>query len=156
MNFIKSAIGDLNYPNRLRAEGGYGSEFNWKSGLSISQMQSAIDAAEQTSIPYSLLQQFSSLAISYENLNDYNSRFGATIFISDTSDSALRNAERLFPKLKGIRLTFVLLGPNVDSRKLRNFTTNFLYWPDLSQPAPDNWDLLSYHAYGCKFILKTY
>uniref|UniRef100_A0A914QA46 VWFA domain-containing protein n=1 Tax=Panagrolaimus davidi TaxID=227884 RepID=A0A914QA46_9BILA len=73
MNFIKNAIGALNYPNRLRAEGGYGGEFNWKSGLSIPQMQSAIDNAEQTSLPYSLLQQFSSLATSVETLNDYNS-----------------------------------------------------------------------------------
>uniref|UniRef100_A0A914QVV6 Uncharacterized protein n=1 Tax=Panagrolaimus davidi TaxID=227884 RepID=A0A914QVV6_9BILA len=149
MNFIKSAIGSLNHPARLRAEGGYGGEFNWKSGLSISQMQAAIDNAEQAFLPYSLLQQFSSLATSLETLNDYNSNFGAMIFISDTSSGALANADRLFSKLKGIRLTFVLLGPKAFSTNLRNFTSNFLYWQDLSQPAPDNWNLILYHAYGC-------
>uniref|UniRef100_A0AC35G7I0 VWFA domain-containing protein n=1 Tax=Panagrolaimus sp. PS1159 TaxID=55785 RepID=A0AC35G7I0_9BILA len=149
MNFIKSAIGSLNYPARLRAEGGYGGEFSWNSGLSLAQMQLAIDAAEQAFLSYSLLQQFSSLATSLEGLNDYNNNFGAIIFISDTSDSALINADRLFSKLKGIRLTFVLLGPKAFSTNLRNFTSNFLYWQDLSQSAPDNWDLILYHAYGC-------
>uniref|UniRef100_A0A914YXW1 VWFA domain-containing protein n=1 Tax=Panagrolaimus superbus TaxID=310955 RepID=A0A914YXW1_9BILA len=114
-------------------------------------MQSAIDSAEQTTISYSLLQQFSSLATSFEILNDYSNQFGAMIFISDTSDIALKNADRLFSKLKGIRLTFILLGTNVDTTKLRNFTSNFIYWPDLTQPQPDNWDLISYHAYGCDF-----
>uniref|UniRef100_A0A914QLF7 VWFA domain-containing protein n=1 Tax=Panagrolaimus davidi TaxID=227884 RepID=A0A914QLF7_9BILA len=109
MNFIKSAIGALNYPSRLRVEGGYGGEFTWNSKLTISQMQSAINSAEQTSIPYSLLQQFSSLATNYQNLNDF-----------------------------------------YDSKALRNFTSNFLYWTDLSQPQPDNWDLLLYHAFGCE------
>uniref|UniRef100_A0AC34G1A9 Uncharacterized protein n=1 Tax=Panagrolaimus sp. ES5 TaxID=591445 RepID=A0AC34G1A9_9BILA len=96
MNFIKNAIESLNYPSRLRAEGGYGAEFTWNSKLSLPQMESAINAAEQTALPYSLLQQFSSLATSYEIINDYRNPFGAIIFISDTSDSALRNADRLF------------------------------------------------------------
>uniref|UniRef100_A0A914R3S7 VWFA domain-containing protein n=1 Tax=Panagrolaimus davidi TaxID=227884 RepID=A0A914R3S7_9BILA len=149
MNFIKKQIGALNYPDRLRAEGGYGGGFNWNSGLNILQMQSEIDNVEQTTLPYSLSKQFSSLVTSFEALKNYSSNFGAIIFISDTSDHAdLTSAYRILPKLKGIRLTFVLLGA-IDSSPLRNFTSNFLYWQDLSQPAPDNWDLLSYHAYGC-------
>uniref|UniRef100_A0AC34G1G1 VWFA domain-containing protein n=1 Tax=Panagrolaimus sp. ES5 TaxID=591445 RepID=A0AC34G1G1_9BILA len=112
-------------------------------------MKSALDAAEQTSIPYSLLQQFSSLATNFANLNNSIDPFGVLIFISDTSDAALNNADRLLSKLKGIRLTFVLLGNSVDSSKLQKFSTNFLFWPDLTQPQPDNWDLLSYHTYGC-------
>uniref|UniRef100_A0AC34GXA9 VWFA domain-containing protein n=1 Tax=Panagrolaimus sp. ES5 TaxID=591445 RepID=A0AC34GXA9_9BILA len=149
MNFIKSAIGTLNYPSRLRVEGGFGGEFTWNSRFTILQIQSAINSAEQTSIPYSLLTQFSSLVTNYEYLGNHSAPVGAMIFISDTSDSALKNADRLFPKLKGISLTFVLLGPNVLSTKLRNFTSNFLYWQDFSQSQPDNWDFLSYHTYGC-------
>uniref|UniRef100_A0A914Z3W2 Uncharacterized protein n=1 Tax=Panagrolaimus superbus TaxID=310955 RepID=A0A914Z3W2_9BILA len=155
MNFIKTAIANLNNPQRIAAEGGYGGEFTWNSKLSITQMQSALNLAEQISISYSLLAQFSSLATNFENLNDYYNLFGVLIFISDTSDTALKNADRLLSKLKGIRLTFVLLGPNVDSSKLTNFSSNFIYWPDLTQPQPDSWDLLSYHAYGCDTPIGT-
>uniref|UniRef100_A0AC35F1X6 VWFA domain-containing protein n=1 Tax=Panagrolaimus sp. PS1159 TaxID=55785 RepID=A0AC35F1X6_9BILA len=149
MNFIKTAIGSLNYPARLRGEGEYGSEFNWNSRLNISQMQFAINSAEQTEIPFSLLQQLSSLVTSVENLDAGGNPIGAVIFISDTSDDALRNADRLLPKLKNVKLTFILLGENVVSSKLRNFTSNFIYWQDLTQPEPDNWDLLYYRAYAC-------
>uniref|UniRef100_A0AC34FJ47 VWFA domain-containing protein n=1 Tax=Panagrolaimus sp. ES5 TaxID=591445 RepID=A0AC34FJ47_9BILA len=156
MNFIKKSIAALNYPSRLRAEGVYGGEFNWNSKLSISQMQSALDAAEDTGNMYSLLPQFSSLVTSFEALNNDSSNFGAIVFISNTFNSeSIKNAYRLLPKLKGIRLTFVLFGPNADARPLRNFTSNFLYWQDLSQPQPDNWDLLSYHAYGCDAPFMT-
>uniref|UniRef100_A0AC35GNY0 Uncharacterized protein n=1 Tax=Panagrolaimus sp. PS1159 TaxID=55785 RepID=A0AC35GNY0_9BILA len=95
MNFIKNVISTLNFPDRLRAEGGYTGEFNWNSGLSINQMQSNIDNAQQNPQSYSLSQQAASLLTSIEVLeNDNNDPIAALIFISDTSDSALQNSDR--------------------------------------------------------------
>jgi hypothetical protein len=155
MNFIKNAIENFNHPERLRVEGNYGGEFNWNSPLSMAQMQSLIDSAQQSSNPYSLLQQAASLLTSVEILNTVTDPISALIFISDTSDSALKNADRWFAKLQNVEITFVLLGTNVDSLKLRNLTTNFVYWPDLTQSQPDNWDLISYHAFGCRILPST-
>uniref|UniRef100_A0AC35EUG7 VWFA domain-containing protein n=1 Tax=Panagrolaimus sp. PS1159 TaxID=55785 RepID=A0AC35EUG7_9BILA len=73
----------------------------------------------------------------------------ALIFISDTSDSALQNSDRWFSKLSNIQITFVLLGTNVDSLKLRNFASNFIYWPDLALSQPHSWNLLFNNAFGC-------
>jgi hypothetical protein len=150
MNFIKNVVSTLNFPDRLRAEGGYTGEFNWNSGLSINQMQSSIDSAQQNPQSYSLSQQAASLLTSIEVLeNDNNDPIAALIFISDTSDSALRNSDRWFSKLSNIQITFVLLGTNVDSLKLRKFGSNFIYWPDLALSQPDSWDLLFNNAFGC-------
>uniref|UniRef100_A0A914QBR9 VWFA domain-containing protein n=1 Tax=Panagrolaimus davidi TaxID=227884 RepID=A0A914QBR9_9BILA len=150
MNFIKNVVSTLNFPDRLRAEGGYTGEFNWNSGLSINQMQSNIDSAQQNPQSYSLSQQAASLLTSIEVLeNDNNDPIAALIFISDTSDSALRNSDRWFSKLSNIQITFVLLGTNVDSLKLRSFGSNFIYWPDLALSQPDSWDLLFNNAFGC-------
>uniref|UniRef100_A0A914QA31 VWFA domain-containing protein n=1 Tax=Panagrolaimus davidi TaxID=227884 RepID=A0A914QA31_9BILA len=150
MNFIKNVVSTLNFPDRLRAEGGYTGEFNWNSGLSINQMQSNIDSAQQNPQSYSLSQQAASLLTSVEVLeNDNNDPIAALIFISDTSDSALRNSDRWFSKLSNIQITFVLLGTNVDSLKLRNFGSNFIYWPDLALSQPDSWNLLFNNAFGC-------
>uniref|UniRef100_A0A914QIR8 VWFA domain-containing protein n=1 Tax=Panagrolaimus davidi TaxID=227884 RepID=A0A914QIR8_9BILA len=150
MNFIKNVVSTLNFPDRLRAEGGYTGEFNWNSGLSINQMQSNIDSAQQNPQSYSLSQQAASLLTSIEVLeNDNNDPIAALIFISDTSDSALRNSDRWFSKLSNIQITFVLLGTNVDSLKLRNFGSNFIYWPDLALSQPDSWNLLFNNAFGC-------
>jgi hypothetical protein len=150
MNFIKNVVSTLNFPDRLRAEGGYTGEFNWNSGLSINQMQNNIDNAQQNPQSYSLSQQAASLLTSIEVLeNDNNDPVAALIFIPDTSDSALRNSDRWFSKLSNIQITFVLLGTNVDSLKLRNFGSNFIYWPDLALSQPDSWNLLFNNAFGC-------
>uniref|UniRef100_A0AC34GPL0 VWFA domain-containing protein n=1 Tax=Panagrolaimus sp. ES5 TaxID=591445 RepID=A0AC34GPL0_9BILA len=112
MNFIQNVIGSLNYPNRLRTEGAFTGEFNWNSGLSIAQMQSAIGNAFQTSNQYSLLQQAASLLTSVEVLDYPNDPIAALIFISDTSDAALKNADRWFARLNNVQITFILVGPN--------------------------------------------
>uniref|UniRef100_A0AC34GUS0 VWFA domain-containing protein n=1 Tax=Panagrolaimus sp. ES5 TaxID=591445 RepID=A0AC34GUS0_9BILA len=155
INFIKNAIGTLNHPERLRAEGGYTAEFNWNSGLSIAQEQSSFDFSQQTLMSYSLLQQFASLVTSVETLDATSDPIGALIFISDTSDRALANAARFLPQLSSVRLTFVLIGPDADQTKLTNFSSNFIYWTDLSQPQPDNWDSALYGAYGCSGSMST-
>uniref|UniRef100_A0A914YRI2 VWFA domain-containing protein n=2 Tax=Panagrolaimus superbus TaxID=310955 RepID=A0A914YRI2_9BILA len=150
MDFIRNVVSTLNYPNRLRAEGGYTGEFNWNSGLNIGQMQINLHNAQQNPMPFSLSQQAASLLTSIEVLaNDQNDPIAALIFISDTSDSALRNSDRWFSRLSGIRITFVMLGTNVDSLKLRTYSNNFIYWPDLALSQPDNWDLLYNTAFGC-------
>jgi hypothetical protein len=155
INFIKNAIGTLNYPERLRAEGGYTAEFNWNSGLSLAQMQSSFDFAEQTLMSYSLLQEFASLVTSLTTLDSTNDPIGALIFISDTSDRALLNADRLMSQLSNVRITFVLLGPNADQNKLTRFSSNFITWRDLTSPQPDNWDIVSTVAYGCSNPIST-
>jgi hypothetical protein len=149
MTFIKNAIKSFTHPDHLRVEAAYSGEFNWNSGLSISQMQTNIDSAQKTSMSYSLSKQAANLLTSIEALNNVKDPISAIIFISDTSDAALQNADRWFSKLQNVQITFVLLGTNVNSMKLRNFTKNFIYWSDFSNLQPDNWDLLSCHAFGC-------
>uniref|UniRef100_A0AC34GDP9 VWFA domain-containing protein n=1 Tax=Panagrolaimus sp. ES5 TaxID=591445 RepID=A0AC34GDP9_9BILA len=154
MNFIRSVVSTLNYPNRLRAEGGYTGEFNWNSGLNIGQMEINLHNAQQNPMPYSLSQQAASLLTSIEVLeNNQNIPVAPILFISDTSDFALKNADRWFAKLSGISITFILLGTNVDQSKLENclgdISWTFIYWTDLTLFAPDGWDYNSFNAFGC-------
>uniref|UniRef100_A0A914Y0Z8 VWFA domain-containing protein n=1 Tax=Panagrolaimus superbus TaxID=310955 RepID=A0A914Y0Z8_9BILA len=152
MNFISSAITNINYPNRLRVNGVYTNVASFNSHQKIAQMQTEIISVQQTEISYSLLQEFGNLLTDVEAIgNNQNWTIGSLIFISDTSDSALSNANIFFHQLPpSVKITFVLLGPTTDSTKLTQFSTNFIYWSDLTKPKPDNWDTLSYAAFGCQ------
>uniref|UniRef100_A0A914ZH60 VWFA domain-containing protein n=1 Tax=Panagrolaimus superbus TaxID=310955 RepID=A0A914ZH60_9BILA len=153
MTFISSVIGSINYPNRLRVQGAYTDVASWNSGLSIVRMQTEINNTQQTAISYSLLQQFAGIVNNLNPTLGTNWPIGAMVFISDTSEPALRHAMRFKSQLSSVQLTFVLLGSNVDSTKLTNFTTNFIYWSDLTQPEPANWGNLYYTAYGCNGVI---
>uniref|UniRef100_A0AC34GUM5 VWFA domain-containing protein n=1 Tax=Panagrolaimus sp. ES5 TaxID=591445 RepID=A0AC34GUM5_9BILA len=153
MNFISTVIETINYPNRLRIAGAFTDAAYWNSHQTIGQMQTELGYIEQTSNAYKLLQQFANLVTDLQNTNTTTSPVGALIFISDTSDRALANAARFMPQLSSVQLTFVLLGTNVDATKLTIFSSNFIYWSDLSQPQPDNWNNVFYNAYGCNGVI---
>jgi hypothetical protein len=122
----------------------------WNSGITISQIQSVVAGMSQSG-PYSLRSQFAAILTNLQDTQTNNVPVGALIFISDTSDSALAGASNMFGQLpSNIRITFVLLGNNVDQTKLTQFSNNFISWRDLSQPQPDNWNNLYGPAYGCQ------
>uniref|UniRef100_A0AC35GWU5 VWFA domain-containing protein n=1 Tax=Panagrolaimus sp. PS1159 TaxID=55785 RepID=A0AC35GWU5_9BILA len=148
LNFISAAIGNITHPERIAAIGGYSQPVTWNSGLTISQIQAAVTGVSQSG-PYSLKQQFAAILTNLQNTQTSNTPVGALIFISDTSDPALAGADQFLPQLTNVRITFVLLGQNVDQTKLTQFSSNFIYWSDLSQPQPDNWNNLYGPAYGC-------
>uniref|UniRef100_A0A914Y051 VWFA domain-containing protein n=1 Tax=Panagrolaimus superbus TaxID=310955 RepID=A0A914Y051_9BILA len=150
LNFISNTIGGLNHFERIAAVGGYQQPVSWNSGLSLQLIQTAITTMFQAG-PYNLGRQFDAILTNLGNIQVNNIPIGALIFISDTSDSALQGADQRLLQLKNanVRLTFVLLGPNADQRKLTQFSTNFINWKDLSQPQPDNWNTQASPAYGC-------
>uniref|UniRef100_A0A914QUX3 VWFA domain-containing protein n=1 Tax=Panagrolaimus davidi TaxID=227884 RepID=A0A914QUX3_9BILA len=154
--FIANAINSMTYPDRIRANAAYTGVASWNSHQTILQMQNELNSSQPTSNTYSLLLEFAGLLTDTEAIGTTNWPIGALVFISDTSPTALDNANIYFSQLPpNVRLTFVLLGNKVDQTKLTQFSSNFIYWSDLSQPQPDNWDALSFAAYGCsaKYIL---
>uniref|UniRef100_A0A914QK86 VWFA domain-containing protein n=1 Tax=Panagrolaimus davidi TaxID=227884 RepID=A0A914QK86_9BILA len=154
MSFISTAIGSINYPDRLLIQGGFTDVASWNSHQTIPQLQAETNNIEQTQITYSLLRQVANLATNVNTTTTTNWPVGALIFISDTSNAALAHANVYFAKIpSNFMVTFVLLGQNADSSKLTNFSSNFIYWSDLSKPQPDNWDTLSYTAYGCNGVV---
>ncbi|KAE9547267.1 hypothetical protein FO519_009521 [Halicephalobus sp. NKZ332] len=78
--------------------------------------------------------------------------FVAWVPISNTSTyENYGGADEVVQKLKdaGFQLTFFLMGPDVDETKLTNYTTNFVYWRNMSNPEPENWEQVRLKAYGC-------
>uniref|UniRef100_A0AC34FFV8 VWFA domain-containing protein n=1 Tax=Panagrolaimus sp. ES5 TaxID=591445 RepID=A0AC34FFV8_9BILA len=138
MNFISDTISNLNHPERLRAEGAYTAEFGWKSGLTVSQMKHLLNTTQQSTFSYSLLQQFASIATGLNNIEKSNMPISAIIFISDTSEKALINADRIFPLLNNIDITFITLGPKINATKLTKYSKNILSW-NFSKSVPNNW-----------------
>uniref|UniRef100_A0A914PL85 VWFA domain-containing protein n=1 Tax=Panagrolaimus davidi TaxID=227884 RepID=A0A914PL85_9BILA len=154
LNFISSAIGDINHPERIQAIGAYEQPVFWNSPFSIADIQTAVKALPQEGA-YRLRQQFAELLTGLESIQTNNAPVGALIFISDTSDAALQDASAVFSLIQNVRITFVLLGQNTDQNKLTNFSSNFINWKDLSQPLPDNWNNLYGTAYGCSEGIST-
>uniref|UniRef100_A0A914QAK1 VWFA domain-containing protein n=1 Tax=Panagrolaimus davidi TaxID=227884 RepID=A0A914QAK1_9BILA len=154
LNFISSAIGNITHPERIAAIGAYSQPASWNSGLTISQIQTAVTGMQQDG-NYSLRMQFAAILTNVQNTPLNNIPVGALIFISDTSDSALQGADGLFSQFTNVRITFVLLGTNVDASKLAKYSNNTISWPDLSQPPPTNWNNLYGPAYGCTEGVST-
>ena len=158
MNFVSSAIGQINHPERIQYTFGSDASVIWKTATSISQIQSAVNSSIQnTDGTYHLADLLGGLYTAYQSTPQPLPKppIGALIFVSDTSSPANYADESGFgTRLKnlGFSFTFVLLGPNIDQSKLTNYTTNFITWTDLSQPQPDNWDNAYFNAYACKLF----
>ena len=138
----------MNHFERIQVVGAYYEPSVWGSGLSLQQMQAAIKSTPQGG-PYRLRNTLATFLTTLGSIQAGNTPIAALIFIPDTSDAALQGATQFIPALKNVTLTFVLLGPDTDVSKLIQFSTNFIYWPDLSRSQPDNWDASAYAAYGC-------
>uniref|UniRef100_A0AC35G7Q1 VWFA domain-containing protein n=1 Tax=Panagrolaimus sp. PS1159 TaxID=55785 RepID=A0AC35G7Q1_9BILA len=154
MNFISSVIEEINYPDRIFIQGGVTEVAAWNSHQTIPQMQAQINNIEQTAIPYTLAKQLANLVTDLPTAESRNWPIGALIFMPDTSDAALKNADRFIPQLTGVQITFVFLS-YYDATKLTNFSTNFITWMDISSshPQPHNWNTSYYNAYGCNKVV---
>jgi hypothetical protein len=149
LSFISSAIGNITHAERISAAGIYSNPFPWNSGFSIPQMQNATIGISQGGA-YRLRMQFSALLTNLQSVQIGTTPVGALIFVPDTSKSALLGADLFFDQLpQNIRITFVLLGHNPDKDNLEKYSSHFIYWRDFVLAQPDDWETLSYAAYGC-------
>uniref|UniRef100_A0A914PBT1 Uncharacterized protein n=1 Tax=Panagrolaimus davidi TaxID=227884 RepID=A0A914PBT1_9BILA len=112
-------------------------------------MQNAVIGIPQGGA-YRLRQQFVALLTMLQSVQIGTTPVGALIFVPDTSKSALLGADQFFNELpENIRITFVLLGHNPDKDNLEKYSSHFIYWRDFVLAQPDDWETLSYPAYGC-------
>jgi hypothetical protein len=155
LNFASDAIGALNHPERIAVGGTYyNTSKGWNSSLTIQQLQSNVTNMQQYG-DYQLQNHFMYLSYQVASLGSTSSPIAAVVFISNTSDTALVNASNYYNQLPDtVDITFILLGPNPDPTKLTDFSSYFIEWRDLSQPQPDNWNSLSYDAYGCDDVMS--
>uniref|UniRef100_A0AC34FG57 VWFA domain-containing protein n=1 Tax=Panagrolaimus sp. ES5 TaxID=591445 RepID=A0AC34FG57_9BILA len=154
LNFISDTIESLNHPERISIDVAPGVGYGWHNKATKTDLQNVVlqepymyDVGD-----YSLSEKLSAVKSAQDFLkgDDFNTPIAALIFISDTSDSALAGADWCRSELDKVHATFILLGPNVDQRKLTNFSTNFIHWPDLSKPKPDDWDTNLFATLGCE------
>uniref|UniRef100_A0A914QG96 VWFA domain-containing protein n=1 Tax=Panagrolaimus davidi TaxID=227884 RepID=A0A914QG96_9BILA len=149
-SFISSTIGNINFPKRIAAVGMYFQPVFWNNFDTVEGIQESVDYFPKGDGPYSLKQQFIALSANLQNTETGNIQIAAIIFISDTSDSALANADQIFSQFKPVKITFVLFGNKTDSSKLTKYSSNFIAWNIYHDDQPDNWNNLYYSVYGCQ------
>ncbi|KAE9546860.1 hypothetical protein FO519_009928 [Halicephalobus sp. NKZ332] len=155
--FVKNEIGRMNRPDKIQLIESYidGHERNdWNSIWNIENIQEDTDYCRIADVTFKLNITLQRLSNCYyrKNRAKYQSPYVALVFISTTeSYENYGGADDVVKKLKdaGYQLTFILMGPNVNETKLTNYTTNFVYWSDMSNPEPDNWDQVRLQVYGC-------
>uniref|UniRef100_A0A914PQT2 VWFA domain-containing protein n=1 Tax=Panagrolaimus davidi TaxID=227884 RepID=A0A914PQT2_9BILA len=156
LNFVSSAMGVLNHPERVAVypvEFGKSNVILWNNNVTINQIQSYISSITQWGF---------SIWGAGQIMNEvmYITQTAPTpisiiFFITDTSGPDLYYIKDYLDGWSPrVRITFVLVGPKADSAPLRKFSTkyHYIYWPDLSQPQPDNWAALSNLVYGCESL----
>ena len=82
----------------------------------------------------------------------YREPLVALVFVSNTtSPEYYEGADEAVQKLKdaGFQLTFILMGPDANKDPLVNYADYFVYWENLNNPEPDDWDTVRLDAYGC-------
>ncbi|KAE9548110.1 hypothetical protein FO519_008678 [Halicephalobus sp. NKZ332] len=151
MSFVSTAIGQINHPERIQVAESVGSMLSsWDEPMSIASIQDALsDYPQDQSMIFSLKESLEQL---FQDGDGVQRSIGTLVFVSDTSTPGnYEGAEDVAQLLKnsGYKLTFILMGPNVDESKLTKYTTNFIYWRNLSNPQPENWDQVKLGAYGC-------
>lgn len=151
-NFIANAVGQFNHPERLLISFVSSTGISWFNPNSIYYIQQEILGSSQSGI-FSLNNTLNDIYNAYIGLySPPQNAIGSLIFISNTSSpSNYEGADDTVQLLKfnGFKLTFVLLGPNVDQSKLTKYTNNFIIWKNLNNSQPDNWDNIYADAYAC-------
>ncbi|KAE9546930.1 hypothetical protein FO519_009858 [Halicephalobus sp. NKZ332] len=131
----------MNRPDKIQIFYAYNDNSNWvdwNRGYGLRDIQSPVYRNE--SIIFNLNTTLQALSQLYH------------IFIPTTeSYENYGGAEEVAQNLTdvGFQLTFFLMGPNVNESKLTSYTKNFVYWSDMSNSEPDNWDEVRSQAYGC-------
>ncbi|KAE9546660.1 hypothetical protein FO519_010128, partial [Halicephalobus sp. NKZ332] len=131
----------------------YYAQIDWNDPWNIEKAQNYImDLTRNGTFSLnSTLQTLSNVYYS-RNRTKYEPPYVALVFIPTTeSYENYGGAEEVAQNLKnlGFEFTFFLMSPNVDESKLTNYTTNFVYWRNMSNSQPENWDEVSSQAYGC-------
>ena len=152
ISFISNAAGQINHPERIQIiEKEVGSELSsWHDPMSIACIQADFSHYSQDASTIFNLKE--SLGRLFQDGDGEEKEIGALIFVSDTSNPEnYEGAEDVVQQLQnaGYKLTFVLMGLNVDESKLTKYTNNFIYWKNLNNFQPDNWDTAKLDAYNC-------
>ena len=151
--FIANNVHHVKHPKMLNYNGGSEIIVSWMNNLSIRQIQDQIFATRQdSSQPFNLRSILSKILASIEGITlPTSTPIEVIVFITDTSSDSISGADEYAMQLKnnGVKLTFILMGLNVDQSTLTNLTTNFIPWTDLSAATPDNWENAYLGTYGC-------
>ncbi|KAE9548029.1 hypothetical protein FO519_008758 [Halicephalobus sp. NKZ332] len=152
LNFVSNAISKMNHAEHVQLVSMNGSIANWYDPYPISYIQSQMNSTTQNG-NFSLNASLNAIYSSYIQLTTLpKPPIGALVFVSDTSSpSNYEGADDVVNHLKnnGFKLTFILMGLNVNQTLLKKYTDNFITWTDLSNPQPDNWDNVYLDAYAC-------
>lgn len=158
-SFVKQAMDDFNHPERIQLvdinRGWINEDDNWNNIKSLSWLKNDVSFDGNSNLGFSLNTTLNTLYDSYVSTTiekPVNDSITAIIFVTDTSSpDNYEGGEDVAQKLKnlGYKLFFVLMGPRVSEFKLLKYTTNFIYWRNMSNPQPENWDEIKLQAYGC-------
>ncbi|KAE9547845.1 hypothetical protein FO519_008942 [Halicephalobus sp. NKZ332] len=154
--FIKNEVGRMNRPDKIQLISDHGDDWvDWNNGDNIEEIQNDIGDNSVRSGTFSLNTTLQTLSNAYysQDRTEYQPPYTALVFIPTTASyENYGGAEEVAQNLTnaGFQLAFFLMGPDVDETKLTNYTTNFIYWRDMSNPQPDNWDEVRLQAYGCQ------
>ncbi|KAE9547157.1 hypothetical protein FO519_009631, partial [Halicephalobus sp. NKZ332] len=158
--FVVISIMYFNHPERVQLininDNFISKNYNWNHAYNNQALTGDITSRNRNlTIGFNLATTLNKIGSSYFSTSinkPIKDPVRAIVFISDTSnpenyEGAGDAAEYL--KSLGYRLFFVLMGPDVDESKLTNYTTDFIYWRNMSNPQPENWDQVRLQAYGC-------
>ncbi|KAE9546849.1 hypothetical protein FO519_009939 [Halicephalobus sp. NKZ332] len=153
LKFVSNAISKINHPEQIQLVSVGTTLSNWYHPYSISYLQGQIANLTTQNVGFDLNATLSAVYSSYiELITLPKPPIGALVFVTDTSSPPnYEGADNVVNLLKnnGFKLTFILMGPNVDQSKLTKYTNNFITWRNLSNPQPDNWDNIYLDAYAC-------
>lgn len=151
LSFVSNAISEINHSERLQLVYKDGILADWYGPFSIPYIQNQMNSIVQNG-SFTLDGIMHVILSSYLQTFAVSNSIGAVVFVSDTSSpSNYEGADDVvnFLKILGFKLTFVLMGPNVDQSKLTRYTNNFITWNNLNNSQPDNWDNVYRDAYAC-------
>ncbi|KAE9547857.1 hypothetical protein FO519_008932 [Halicephalobus sp. NKZ332] len=158
--FLKKESSTINRPDKIQVvylNDPIYSYYDWNHPESFSYYNPFYITDQNASMIFNLNKTLSTLYEDYYpahvNKMVFQPPFVAWVSVSNTSTyENYGGADEVVQKLKdaGFQLTFFLLGPDVDASKLQNYTTNFVYWKNMSNPQPDDWENIRMKAYGCE------
>ncbi|KAE9547564.1 hypothetical protein FO519_009224 [Halicephalobus sp. NKZ332] len=157
ITFLWNEVGRMNRPDKIQFIGDHDDSYwvDWNTIWNIEEIQEHIGATLVKNSDFSLNTTLQTLSNAYysKNRTEYQPPYTALVFIPTTeSYENYGGAEEVAPNLKnlGFEFTFFLMGPGVDESKLTNYTTNFVYWRNMRNSYPENWEQVRLQAYGCQ------
>ena len=142
----------MNHPERIRVSGQYNPVVDWLYGSSMDQIIDTLNSIPQIAGSSRIAPQLSFIIDDLPKTRGSNMSVNAIIFVTDTSVSALQGFEDLIQYFTEVQVTFIMMGSGLDTSRLRALSNNFIYWTDLSQPQPENWNSVDLQAFGCMLL----